>query len=73
MFILIYRLRELPLSRVANRFDLRCHLKQLLLLYYKICPWCNKHEEIDPIVSSALLAVSLIAQASVQRATVVEL
>ena len=31
-------LREFPLSVFANRFELRCELKQLMLLYYKICP-----------------------------------
>ena len=36
MFVLIYRLSEFPLSAFTNRFELRCQLKQLLLLYYKI-------------------------------------
>ena len=31
---LIYCLREFPLSSIANRFEFRCQLKQLLLLYY---------------------------------------
>ena len=31
-------LREFPLSVFADRFDLRCEPKQLILLYYKICP-----------------------------------
>ena len=26
------------LSAIANRFELRCEPKQLMLLYYKICP-----------------------------------
>ena len=29
---------EFPLSAVADRFELRCQLKQLLLLNYKMCP-----------------------------------
>ena len=33
-FVLNYRLRELPLSAVTNRFELRCEPKQLMLLYY---------------------------------------
>ena len=37
VFVLICRLRESPLSAVTNRFELKCQLKQLLLLYYKIC------------------------------------
>ena len=37
VFVLIYWLREFPLSAV-NRFELRCQLKKLLLLYYKIDP-----------------------------------
>ena len=37
MFVLIYGLREFPLSAVTNRFELRCKLKQLLLLF-TICP-----------------------------------
>ena len=37
---LIYWFEEFPLSAVANRFELRlrCQLKQLLLLNYKISP-----------------------------------
>ena len=31
-------LREFLLSAFANRFELRCEPKQLMLLYYKICP-----------------------------------
>ena len=42
VFVLIYQLREFPLSVVTtNRFELRFELKQLLRLYYKICP-CYK-------------------------------
>ena len=36
MFALIHLLREFPLSVIANRFEFKCQLKQLLLLYYKI-------------------------------------
>ena len=32
VFVLIYRLREFPLSAVTNRFELSCQLRQLLLL-----------------------------------------
>ena len=39
MFVLIYWLKEFPLSAAANHFELRCQLKQLLLFYYKICPF----------------------------------
>ena len=38
MFVLNYWLKEFPLSAFSNRFELRCQLKQLLLLYYEICP-----------------------------------
>ena len=31
-------LREFLVSAFANRFDLRCQSKRLMLLYYKICP-----------------------------------
>ena len=40
MFVLIYWFREFHLSAVINRFELRCQLKPLLLLYYKIWPCC---------------------------------
>ena len=33
IFVLIYRLRQFPLSAVNNRLELRCQLKQLLLSY----------------------------------------
>ena len=35
VFLLIYRLREFPLSAVISIFELRCQLNQLLLLYYQ--------------------------------------
>ena len=38
MFVFNYWLREFLLSAFANRFELRCEPKQLILLYYKICP-----------------------------------
>ena len=38
MFVLNYLLREVLLSVFANRFDLRCEPKHLMLLYYTICP-----------------------------------
>ena len=34
-----YWLREFLLSAFANRFELRCEPKQLMLLSYKICPY----------------------------------
>ena len=41
MFVLNYWLSELLLSVFANRFELRCEPKHLMLLYYKICP-CSR-------------------------------
>ena len=38
MLVLNCWLRDFLLSAVANRFELRCKPKQLMLLYYKICP-----------------------------------
>ena len=38
MFVLNYCLKELILSAFANRFEVECETKQLMLLYYKICP-----------------------------------
>ena len=37
-FVLNFCLREFLLSADANLFELRCEPKQLMLLYYKICP-----------------------------------
>ena len=37
-FVLNFCLKEFLLSAFANRFELRCEPKQLMLLYYKICP-----------------------------------
>ena len=41
VFVLIYWLREFPLSAVTNRFELRCQLKQLLLLSCKTFLCCH--------------------------------
>ena len=38
-------LREFLLSAFANRFELRCEPKRLMLLYYKICPCCTKAQK----------------------------
>ena len=38
--VLNFCLREFLLSAFANRFELRCETKRLMLLYYKICPCC---------------------------------
>ena len=40
-FVLKFCLREFLLSAFANRFELRCEPKRLMLLYYKICP-CSR-------------------------------
>ena len=37
-FVLNFCLREFLLSAFANRFELRCEPKRLMLLYYKIFP-----------------------------------
>ena len=37
-FVLKFCLREFILSAFANRFELRCEPKRLMLLYYKISP-----------------------------------
>ena len=37
-FVFNFCLREFLLSAFANRFELRCEPKRLMLLYYKICP-----------------------------------
>ena len=38
LFVFNFCLREFLLSAFANRFELRCEPKRLMLLYYKICP-----------------------------------
>ena len=40
-FVFNFCLREFLLSAFANRFELRCEPKRLMLLYYKICPCCT--------------------------------
>ena len=37
-FVFNFCLREFLLSAFANRFELRCEPKRLMLLHYKICP-----------------------------------
>ena len=37
-FVFNFCLREFLSSAFANRFELRCEPKRLMLLYYKICP-----------------------------------
>ena len=38
VFVLNYWLKEFLLSAFVYRFELRCEPKQLMLLYYKMCP-----------------------------------
>ena len=47
MFVLNCWLRGFPLFAVANRFELKCETKQLMLFYYKICP-CLFQESFLP-------------------------
>ena len=47
MFVLIYWLRKFLFSPFANRFELRCEPKQLMLLYYIICPRYLKHDFVE--------------------------
>ena len=44
-FVLKFCLREFLLSAFANRFELRCEPKRLMLLYYKICPCYCVHKK----------------------------
>ena len=37
LFVLNFCLKEFLLSAFANRFELRCEPKRLMLLYYKVC------------------------------------
>ena len=46
MFVFNYWLRGFLLSAFANHFELRCETKQLMLLYYKICPCCINLEQV---------------------------
>ena len=39
--VLNFCFREFLLSAFANRFELRCEPKRLMLLYYKIYPCCS--------------------------------
>ena len=43
-FVLNFCLREFLLSAFANRFELWCQPKRLMLLYYKICPCWTEHD-----------------------------
>ena len=38
--VLNFCLREFLLSAFANRFELRCEPRRMMLLYFKICPFC---------------------------------
>ena len=42
-FVFDFCLREFLLSAFANRFELRCEPKRLMLLYYKIYPCSRSH------------------------------
>ena len=42
VFVLNYWWREFLLSAFANRFELRCEPKRLMLLYHKICPYWRR-------------------------------
>ena len=37
-FVFNFCLREILLSALVNRFELRCEAKRMMLLYYEICP-----------------------------------
>ena len=45
-FVFNFCFREFLLSAFANRFELRCEPKRLMLLYYKICPCYSTSNEI---------------------------
>ena len=49
MFALNYWLGEFLLSAFANRFELSCEPKQLMLLYFKICP-CSATSDFSIIM-----------------------
>ena len=63
VFVSIYWLREFLFSAVTGRFDFRCQLKELLLLYYKICP-CSSDVNLAMIINmmanQSLLTLSSI-------------
>ena len=66
VFVLIYWFREFPLSAVADRFELRCQLKQLLLLFRKIFPCSRSNQDKErkqKIWSDALKMRSFIHEA----------
>ena len=44
-FVFNFCLREFLLSAFANRFELRCEPKRLMLMYYKICPCYPKEDQ----------------------------
>ena len=50
-FVLNFWLRELLLFASANRFELRCEPKRLMLLYYKICH-CHTKTAYQPPYST---------------------
>ena len=54
MFVLNHWLRELILYTFANRLELRCEPKRLMLLYYKICPCYPDHDFISHYLFSSL-------------------
>ena len=57
-FALNFWLREFLLSAFANSFELRCETKQLMLLYYKICP-CSSRQKFTLLLSLKLNHLSL--------------
>ena len=52
-FVFNFCLREFLLSAFANRFELRCEPRRLMLLYYKICP-CSSEATSAIIVSPVI-------------------
>ena len=55
-------LREFLLSAFANRFELRCELKRLMPLYYKICPCFHAYNFWYCHEEQLLLANSLLSK-----------
>ena len=49
VFVLIHPWREFPLSVIANHFELSCQLKQLLLLFCKICPYLQDQRRAEKL------------------------
>ena len=64
-FVLNFCLREFLLSADANRFELRCEPKQLMLLYYKICP-CSLAAQVMVLFASLCEWQLLRVQVQVQ-------